>query len=89
MQNLKELLGTSESVWFEIEPSKQKRFLQWAKDLGCVWLNGKEINPCEKVEFFHFSIDKNGILGIVPAFAWANKNPKLKSIKRYTSDILK
>ena len=73
MQNFKEVLGGKE-VWFEIEPKERKEFLQWAKDLGCIWANNDEINPDKEVAFFHFAISGEGKLGVVPIFAWvANK----------------
>ena len=38
MQNYKEVCGNEECVWFEIKPSEGKKFLKWAKELGCIWL---------------------------------------------------
>ena len=83
MQKLKHVCGDKGCVWFEIEPKDSKEFLKWAKDLGCVWVNGEEIDPCEGVGFFHFSISSDGKLGIVPIFAWVSKDSKFKDIKRY------
>ena len=45
MQNYKDVCGNEENVWFEISETEGQEFLQWAKDLGCSWLNGNEIIP--------------------------------------------
>ena len=34
-----------DEVWFRVEKKDRKRFLQFAKDHGCVWMDGEEINP--------------------------------------------
>ena len=43
----KEVCGNEPCVWFSLTDMKKegRKFLQWAKDIGCVWLNGEEINP--------------------------------------------
>ena len=87
MQNYKELCGEKESVWFEIKPSESEKFFKWAKDLGCIWLNGEKIEPTKNAEFFHYSISKYGRLAIVPACAWANNT--LKFDKFVFSDFIK
>ena len=88
MQNFKDVCGGKE-VWFEIKPSEGKKFLKWAKDLGCVWIGGKEIDPKKGVEFFHLSI-ADGKLAYVPIFSWVSKDDRVKSIKRYGfSDFIK
>ena len=76
MQNYKDVCGERESVWFEIDLGESEKFFKWAKDLGCVWLNGQEIMPTEKVEFFHYSISKYGKLAVVPMCAWVSKTLK-------------
>ncbi len=73
MQNYQEACGTESRVWFEIRPKEGKEFLKWAKSLGCVWLNGEEINPSKGVNFFHFSIHSDGKLANVAMFAWVAK----------------
>ena len=83
MQNFKDVCGNKKSVWFEIKPTEGKKFLKWAKDLGCVWVNGEEIEPDKEVEFFHFSIDCNGKLANVPISAWVSKQLAFKNIERY------
>ena len=90
MQNYKEVCGNREFVWFEIKPSEGKKFLKWAKDLGCVWLNGEEIEPEKGADFFHFSIHKDGKLANVAMFVWFSKYHKFKNIERYVfSEYLK
>ena len=83
MQNYKDVCGNCEEVWFEIEPSERKKFFKWAKGLGCVWLDGTEINPFEEVKFTHFSVEIDGKLGIVPMSLWVSKQPEFKNIRRY------
>ena len=83
MQNYKDVCGNCEEVWFEVEPIKHKKFLEWAKGLGCVWLSGTPINPCEKVNFTHFAISSEGKLGFVPMSLWLSKQPEFKNITRY------
>ena len=82
MQNFKDVCGGKSSVWFEIKPSESKRFLKWAKDLGCVWVNGQKINPNKNAKFLHFSIDNKGNLANVPIFAWVCKKAEFKDIER-------
>ena len=82
MQNYKDVCGGKE-VWFEIKPRQGKRFLKWAKSLGCVWINGDEIEPNKGADFFHFSIDSNGKLAYVPIFAWVSKKPEFREIQRF------
>ena len=90
MQKYKEVCGDKECVWFEIKPSEGKKFLKWAKDLGCVWLNGEEIEPEKGADFFHFSIHNDGKLANVAMFVWFSKHPKLEKVERYVfSEYLK
>ena len=83
MQNYKEVCGNEKEVWFQLQENECETFLQWAKDLGCVWLNGKKINPQEKPTSFHYAITANGLLGKIPLFAWFSKNGQFDHIKRY------
>ena len=83
MQNYKEVCGKDECVWFEIQGNEGKKFLKWAKDLGCVWLSGEEINPRKGASFFHFSIHSDGKLAYVSMMVWATKHEKFANIKRY------
>ena len=81
MQNFKDVCGSNKSVWFEIQPNESKKFLKWAKDLGCKWINGEEIDVNQHVEFFHLSISNEGELAYVPAFAWVKEKHKFKHYK--------
>lgn len=83
MQNYKEICGGEEEIWFEVKDNEIEKFLNWAKELGCVWLNRKEIDPKEKPTSFHYAITVNGLLGKVPLFAWFSKNKQFDHIKRY------
>ena len=83
MQNFKDVCGNKKSVWFEIKPTEGKKFLKWAKDLGCVWVNDEEIEPSKGAEFFHFSIDRDGKLANVPISAWVSKQLEFKNVDRY------
>lgn len=85
MQNYKEVCGNEQEIWFEIAKlSEGKKFLKWAKGLGCVWINGEEINEKEIITSFHYSISSKGILAKVPLFAWFSKTGQFDHVKRYT-----
>lgn len=68
----KDVCGSESCVWFELSDMKKegRKFLQWAKDIGCVWLNGEEINPHKGTDFFHLAIHSDGKLANVAMFAW-------------------
>lgn len=83
MQNYKEVCGYEKMIWFEIKTNEYKKFLNWAKSLGCVWINGDEINVKEKITSFHYSITQQGILAKVPLFSWCSKTGQFDHIKRY------
>ena len=83
MQNYKEVCGKDECVWFEIQGNEGKKFLKWAKDLGCIWFNGEEIEPQKGADFFHFSIHSDGKLAYVSMMVWTTKHEKFANIKRY------
>ena len=34
-----------DQVWFRVETKDGKKFLEFAKNNGCIWISGKEINP--------------------------------------------
>ena len=82
MQNCKDVCSNYDEVWFEVEPLKHKKFFCWAKELGCVWINGSTINPCEKINFTHFAIDSKGKLSIVPISLWVSKADRTKSVEK-------
>ena len=83
MQNYKDVCAGEKSVWFEIQPNEGEKFLKWAKSLGCVWINGDEIDPKCEVDFFHFSINSEGRLSYVSMLAWVLKEQKYKSAPKY------
>ena len=73
--NYKDVCGSQESVWFELSDKKEegRRFLQWAKELGCVWMNGEEIDPKGGTDFFTLCIARDGKLYNVPAMLKVSK----------------
>ena len=83
MQNYKEVCGNNKEVWFEIQANEGKAFLQWAKALGCVWINKREIDTQEEITALHYAIDQNGFLAKIPLFAWFSKNGQFDHIPRY------
>ncbi len=83
MQNYKEILGNEEEVWFQLQENECETFLQWAKDLGCVWCNGKDIQPPTELTSFHYAISATGKLARIPLFAWFSKTGQFDHIKRY------
>ena len=80
--NYKDVCGKEESVWFTLSDMENegRLFLQWAKELGCVWMNGEEIDPSKGTDFFTLSIHSDGTLANVPAMARVAK--KFKGVKR-------
>ena len=85
MQNYKEVCGNEKEVWFEVQDNERKSFLQWAKDLGCIWSSGKEIDPSAQnnTASFFYVITDNGKLARIPLFAWFTKNGQFDTVKRY------
>ena len=85
-KNYQQVCGGEKSIWFLVEFSDGKRFLQWAKDLGCVWIGGKKINPNKKTQFLTIAMNSDGTIANVPAFCHCVK--ELKNVKRVNfSDI--
>ena len=78
MQTYKDVCGDKQRVWFEISENEGQAFLQWAKDLGCTWLNGNEIIPENGTESRHFSIHNDGKLAYVAMFIWTDKRSEIK-----------
>lgn len=80
--NYKDVCGKEKSVWFTLSDMENegRLFLQWAKELGCVWMNGEEIDPSKGTDFFTLSIHSDGTLANVPAMARVAK--KFKRVKR-------
>lgn len=66
--------NVGKEVWWEVKPKDQKAFFEWLKESGCVWVDGKEIDPNEKVEFIHFAVSNDKKISIIPAFTWVDKN---------------
>ena len=83
MQNYKEVCGGKEAVWFEINSNEGKKFLKWAKDLGCVWISGKEIEPQNGADFLHFSMRSDGTLAYVDMLVWFSNAPKYEDVERF------
>ena len=102
MQNYKDVCGNEKEIWFEIKskavPGKEnlglfkpneeeiKEFLEWAKSLGCIWLDKREINPekdYKKFASFFYSVSSSGTIGRIPCFAWCSKTGQFDHIKRY------
>ena len=71
-----------EEIWFTLSNKLKdgRLFLKWAKDLGCVWINGEEIDPSKGTDFFTLSIHSDGTLANVPAMALASK--QFEGVKR-------
>ena len=90
-QNKKYLsvLGGKQAVWFNVKLKDGKKFLKWAKSLGCVWFNGEEIKEMETTKFFTIELNSLGVIGYVPNFC--KVNPQFKDIERinFTTDIYK
>ena len=89
MQNFKEVCGNNKSVWFEMELNEGKKFLKWAKDLGCVWANGEQIEPEKGVDFFHLSISNDGKLAYVLISAWVSRAGNDKDVKKTSFSLFK
>ncbi len=77
MMNLKNLLKENNAVWFEIEPTEKQKFLEFAKENGCVWLNGKEIEPSSDDCMCHMSMHNDYKIAKVAHFIWYRK-PEVK-----------
>lgn len=60
----KDVVGDKEHVIFELNnlTREGRKFLKWAKGLGCRWLNGEEIKPCNGVTHFHVCMHADGVL---------------------------
>jgi len=83
MKTLKELLKKDYHIWFEIYDDDEKlKFLQFAKDNGCKWISGDEINPNENNCGYHMGINKDLQIGFVSMWCWfANAKNKPRKIK--------
>lgn len=73
MKKLKELLKRDYHIWFDISEEEKERFLQFAKDNGCKWMNGDEIKPGKDNCGFHMGINNKLQLGFVSMWCWFAK----------------
>ena len=78
----RDVCGTERCVWFTLSDMREegRRFLRWAKALGCVWMNGTEIDPEAGTDFFTLCIHADGTLANVPAMARASA--QFRGVKR-------
>lgn len=74
MSRLEEFLESGD-VWFSV--TDKKRFLEWAKEQGCVWLNGNEIDP-EGECFYHMSVHRDKKIANVAMYVWFAEQFKSK-----------
>ena len=81
MQTYKDVCGNEEKIFFEIDPEGGGEFLKWAKEIGCVWLNGEEIDTQGRVDFFHLSTHSDGRLAYVSMMVWFSE--QFSNVKRY------
>ena len=58
-----------DEIWFIVDPQDGERFLQFAKDHGCVWVNENEINPKTDRCGYHMGMG-NYHIGYVAAMIW-------------------
>lgn len=88
MKSLKELLQERDEVWFLLDDENKKDFLCFAKDNGCKWVDGKEINIKENDCWNIVGISRDYVLGNVGAsVAYLNKNrPERISFADYLAE---
>ena len=80
MKKLKELLQEDKNILFEIEEKDRISFLSYAKENGCRWLNGDEINPEKDKCWFHIGMSKDLFLSKIGLLCWAYE---IKTTKKY------
>lgn len=66
MSKLEKLLQKGD-VWFSLR--SKKAFLEWAKEQGCVWMNGEGINTDGDC-FFHMAVHQDKTIANVAMYAW-------------------
>lgn len=56
--SFKDVCGDEKEVWFVIHDLKKdgREFLSWAKSIGCVWNDGREINTESGSSFFIYPL---------------------------------
>lgn len=75
MKNFKELVNKKGQIWLSVNKENKIEFLNFVKELGCVWIDGKGINPCKDKCGYHMGISKDLKIGFVSSMCWiANKN---------------
>lgn len=79
--NLKDLLKCEEKVFFSVSLQDRENFLKFAKENGCMWLNGKEIDPLQDGCNGYMSIHSDLRIANVPYFAW--NHPQTKDVIKY------
>ncbi len=84
MSKLEELFQNGD-VWFSL--SDKKAFLEWAKEQGCIWMNGTEIDPDGDC-FFHMAVHQDKKIANVAMYAWFAEHFKDKP-KYVFEDFLK
>ncbi|MBQ7224410.1 MAG: hypothetical protein IJX06_02515 [Clostridia bacterium] len=80
----KDVCGDDDRVWFSISDRDSKKFMKWAKGLGCKWVSGEEINPRKHRAGRHMSIRRDGGIAFVAYFVWFA--PQMREIKKYKFD---
>ena len=66
-------------IWFNIKKKDKTIFLNYAKNNGCKWVDGKEISPTTDECGCHMGITPDLLLGFVGCHCWfASKNTPRK-----------
>ena len=92
----KDVLGDYDCIWFELRDMfwEGRKFLKWAKRLGCRWLSGAEIQPFGGTNFFHVAMHADGTLGYVSMYAfmarhYGNKDIPIIQFQAYITKLKK
>ena len=81
MKTLKQILKNQKHIWVSIEEIEKTEFLKYAKEQGCRWLDGSEIDPDEDNCGYHMGIRNDLTIGFVLGLCWCmNQNNKPKKI---------
>jgi hypothetical protein len=81
MKKLKELLQEKGEIWFLIDEKDKKDFLRFAKDNGCKWVSGEEINVNEDDCWSIVGISKGFMIGNIGASIAFLSKSKAERIK--------
>lgn len=76
MKNLNEILKSNKQVWFEIEKKDLQNFLQFAKNNGCKWIDGDEIDASKDKCGNHMGIGNEKELGFLSMMCWVLNSDK-------------